>query len=73
MGISFHAVVVLGLGKNLIFKSILGRCDIPSQFFNKVAFVEFQCVHCGSMGFEFTSGGKSFFYVLKKHRKKFRT
>ena len=25
-GISFHAVVVFGLGKNLSFKSILGRC-----------------------------------------------
>jgi hypothetical protein len=28
-GISFHAVVVFGLGKNLLFKSILGRCDSP--------------------------------------------
>ena len=27
-GISFHAVVVLGLGKNILFKSILGRCDM---------------------------------------------
>ena len=26
-GISFHAVVVFGLGKNLLFKSILGHCD----------------------------------------------
>ena len=25
-GISFHAVVVFGLGKNLLFKSVLGRC-----------------------------------------------
>ena len=25
-GISFHAVVVFGLGKNLLLKSILGRC-----------------------------------------------
>ena len=25
-GISFHAVVVFGLGKNLLFKPILGRC-----------------------------------------------
>ena len=25
-GISFHAVVVFGLGKNLLFKSILGLC-----------------------------------------------
>ena len=28
-GISFHAVVVFGLGKNLLFKSILGLCDLP--------------------------------------------
>ena len=27
-GISFHAVVVIGLGKNLLFKSVLGRCDM---------------------------------------------
>ena len=25
-GITFHAVVVFGLGKNLLFESILGRC-----------------------------------------------
>ena len=28
LGISFHAVVVFGLGKNLLFKSILGRCAL---------------------------------------------
>ena len=27
-GISFHAVVVFGLGKNLLFKSVLGRCGV---------------------------------------------
>ena len=27
-GVSFHAVVVFGVGKNPLFKSILGRCDI---------------------------------------------
>ena len=26
-GIGFHAVIVFGLGQNLLFKSILGRCD----------------------------------------------
>ena len=26
-GISLHAVVLFGLGKNLLFKSILGRCE----------------------------------------------
>ena len=28
MGVRFHAVVVFGLGKNLLFKSGLGRCAI---------------------------------------------
>ena len=27
-GISFHAVVVFGLGKNLLFKSVLGHCGL---------------------------------------------
>ena len=27
-GISFHAVVVFGLGKNLLFKSVLGHCAV---------------------------------------------
>ena len=27
----FHAVVVFGLGKDLLFKSVLGHCDIPFQ------------------------------------------
>ena len=27
-GISFHAVVVFGLGKTLLFKSVLGHCEI---------------------------------------------
>ena len=26
-GISFHAVVVFGLGKNLLIKAALGHCD----------------------------------------------
>ena len=26
--ISFHAVVVFDLGKNLLFKSVLGRCGV---------------------------------------------
>ena len=26
-GISFHAVIVFGLGNNLLFKSVLGHCD----------------------------------------------
>ena len=31
-GISFHAVIVFGLGKNLLFKSVLGQCEIASFF-----------------------------------------
>ena len=27
-GISFHALVVFALGKNLLFKSVLGHCDL---------------------------------------------
>ena len=34
MGISFHAVVVFGLGKNLLFKSILGRCVVVHQWWS---------------------------------------
>ena len=30
MGIRFHAVVVFVLGKNLLFKSVLGRCVLLS-------------------------------------------
>ena len=30
-GISFHAVVVFGLGKNLLFKSVRGHCEIHMQ------------------------------------------
>ena len=33
-GISFHAVVVFGLGKNLLFKFILGRCVHPKSHLN---------------------------------------
>ena len=29
-GISFHAVVVVGLGKDLLFKSVLGHCVCTS-------------------------------------------
>ena len=27
LGVSFHAVVVFGLGKNLLIKAALGHCD----------------------------------------------
>ena len=35
-GISFHAVVVFGLGKNLLFNSILGLCDLLFCIQNEV-------------------------------------
>ena len=28
-GISFHSVIVFGLGKNLLFKPVLGHCESP--------------------------------------------
>ena len=31
LGVSFHAVVVFGLGKNLLFKSILGHCVLRQK------------------------------------------
>ena len=33
-GISFHVMVVFGLGRNLSFKSILGRCDTSDFYFS---------------------------------------
>ena len=36
-GISFHAVVVFGLGKNILFKSVLGHCD-PDYFLFLLSF-----------------------------------
>ena len=36
-GISFHAVVVFVLGKDLLFKSVLGRCErVPLPQVNMV-------------------------------------
>ena len=29
-GIRFHAMVVFGLGENLLFKSVLGHCELVS-------------------------------------------
>ena len=37
-GISYHAVVVFGLSKNLLFESILGRCGIA---FHARSFIQF--------------------------------
>ena len=45
-GISFHAVVVFALGKNLLYKFSLGHCD-------KV--VKLDAVVVFSQGFEFLS------------------
>ena len=43
-GISFHAVVLFGLGKNLLFKSILGRCVEQVKFSKILA----QCAISGT-------------------------
>ena len=49
-GISFHAVVLFGLGKNLLFKSILGRCvRLPTSALRLkilAAAVENKCKSC---------------------------
>ena len=37
LGISFHAVVVFGMCKDLLFKSVLGRC-VPSFFMDNNLF-----------------------------------
>ena len=29
MGYSFHAIIVFGVGKNLLFKYVLGHCGLP--------------------------------------------
>ena len=34
--ISFHAVVVFGVGKNLLFKSVLGLCVPRREFFFRI-------------------------------------
>ena len=37
LGIGFHTVVVFGLGKDLLFKSVLGHCaDRMIEFFHKI-------------------------------------
>ena len=35
LGISFHAEVVFGLGKKLLFKSVLGHCERSMHGRNK--------------------------------------
>ena len=41
-GMSFHALVVFGSGKNLLFKSILAHCDTSINFqFQKLNFLTF--------------------------------
>ena len=30
-GLSFHAMVAFGLGKNLLFKSVLGHCGLSTK------------------------------------------
>ena len=35
-GISFHGVVVYGLGKDLLFEYVLGRCEEQLMFFDNI-------------------------------------
>ena len=34
-GLSFHAVIVFGLGKNLLSKSVLGHCEHMGEYHHK--------------------------------------
>ena len=36
LGISFHAVIVFGLGKNLLFNYVLGHCGHAADYMNRV-------------------------------------
>ena len=41
-GVPFHPVVVIGLGKNLLFKSVLAHCEVaPSILALLINFVTF--------------------------------
>jgi hypothetical protein len=42
-GISFHPVVVVGLGIDLLFNFVVGHCDKQDEFLFEVAFV-FLCI-----------------------------
>jgi hypothetical protein len=48
-GISFHAVVVFGLGKNLLFKSVLGHCDYV-LYYIRIIQQEVRIIHSGLIG-----------------------
>ena len=41
LGKSFHTVLVFGLGKNILFKSFLGRCDKP--ILSECIYLHFYC------------------------------
>ena len=44
-GISFHAVVVFGLGKDLLFKSVLGHCELEGQIITTLLFIIFDYIN----------------------------
>ena len=54
-GISFHAVIVFGLGKNLLFKSVLGHCASESRVRVKISpDADIRKKGLGAMGFPCT-------------------
>ena len=56
-GISFHAMVVFGLGRNLLFKSILGRGFVEIKVIkNKIVYIKIILTHC-----ELHTGKKDYF------------
>ena len=54
-GISFHAVVVFGLGKSLLFKSILGRCVVRSHYESVKASWCVGLIDIGDIGIPFST------------------
>ena len=66
-GVRFHAVVVFGLGKNLLFKSVLGHCVIVTgKCLHTIHWIEL-CVSIFSSYYEATydpTKGQSFHGVV---------
>ena len=59
-GVTFHPVVVIGLGKNLLFKSVLAHCDIESLCRNLEPMPAQEKIHAK----------KTLFPILRKRQKK---
>ena len=55
-GISFHAVVVFGLGKNLLFKSFLGHCALTNLPTKYISCTQYEWItYLGQVGLELST------------------